>query len=318
MSVNDYFNRDIRLRHLRLLVAIDEAGRLTHAARLLHVTQPALSKTLAEIEQSLGMRLFERTPRGLTPTAQGTTLVRAARAALAELERAGVELRQPPGAIAQRLLTLGVMPTTGWTVAAEAVARLREVRPEATVRFVEGITSVLLPQLVAGRLDLILGARLRASLPEGVEDVPLYDDPMRMVVASGHPVARLRAPRWERLLNLPWVLPPAGHPIRIAFERSLRGLGRPVPAVIVEALTADTVVALVESMRAVALTSGRLAARLEARGSAREVAPELADALGISLGVTVFAATSSLRDPAIAALVRCLREVPAAGPPRRR
>lgn len=311
MSLNDYFTRDIRLRHLRLLVAIDEAGRLTRAARLLHVTQPALSKALSEIERSLGLSLFDRTPSGLTPTAHGATLVRAARAALAELERAGAELRQPPGSAALRMLEVGVMPTAGRTLAAGAVARLRELHPELTVRLVEGPTGTLLPQLVAGRLDLILGARLRTTPPDGVNSLPLHDDPMRLIVAPKHPLSRLRAPRWERLAAVPWVLPPAGHPIRIAFDRALRRLGWPSPTVIVEALPSDTVVALVEEMGAIALTSGRLAALLEARGTVREIAPAVADALSISLAVTVFAAPASLQDPAIEALVRCLRDASA-------
>lgn len=311
MSVNDYFSRDIRLRHLKLLVAIDEAGRLTRAARLLHVTQPALSKMLSEIERSLGTTLFERTPQGMTPTPHGATLVRAARAALAEIDRAGAELRRPAGAETLRLLAMGVMPTSGWSLGAEAVARLRTEQPEVSVRFVDGPTGVLLPQLVAGRIDLILGARLRTALPDGVEALPLHDDPMRLVVAPRHPLARLRAPGWERLAAVPWILQPTGHPTRIAFDRALRRLGRTAPPVIVEALAADTVLALLETMGAVALTSGRLAAQMEARGLVRQVAPSVAEALSISLAVTVFVAPDSLRDPAIAALVRCLRDASA-------
>lgn len=316
MSITDYINRDIRLRHLRLLVAIDDAGRLTRAARLLHVTQPALSKALAEIERSVGMPLFERTPRGLSPTAAGTTLIRAARAALGEIERAGDELRQPSD-VAMRVLNVGMMPTSGWTLGADAIARLQALRPSTTVRVIDGPTGMLLQQLVAGRLDLILGARVRATFPEGVESVPLYDDAMRLIVAPGHPLARQRAPDWTRAIAAPWVLMPTGHPTRTAFDRALRRLGWPAPPVVVEALSADVVVALVDSLGAVALTSGRLAARLEARGAVRSVAPALADALAIPLQVTAFAAPSYEADPDVAALVRCLREVSTAPRPRR-
>jgi hypothetical protein len=88
--------------------------------------------------------------------------------------------------------------------------------------------------------------------------------------------------------------------------------------VIVEALSADTVVALLESLGAITLTLARLAARLEAQGMAREVAPAVSDALAITLPVTVFAATSYSADPAVAALVRCLRESASEGRPPRR
>ena len=244
MSVRDYFARDVRLRHLRLLVAIDDAGRLTRAARLLHVTQPALSKALAEIERAIGAPLFERTPQGLAATPAGATLVRAARAALAELERAGAELQRPVGEAA-RTLTLGVMPTAGWTMLGDAVARLHAAHPAITVRLSDAPTGLLLPQLVAGRLDLILGARLRSPVPEGIESVPLYDDSMRLVAMPRPPLGRLRSVGWDRAAAVPWVLPPSGHPTRVAFDRALRRQGWAPPATVVEALSYDAVMAMI-------------------------------------------------------------------------
>lgn len=307
MSIREYFSRDMRLRHLRLLVAIDDAGRLTRAARLLHVTQPALSKALAEIERSIGSALFERTPKGLTPTPAGSTLLRAARAALAELERAGVELQRPADAGA-RMLLVGAMPTAGWTLLSEAVARLRTAYPEATLRVSDGPTGILLPQLVAGRLDLVLGARLRPALPEGIESVPLYEDSMRLVVAPRHPLVRSRTIKWDRLALVPWVLYPTGHPTRIAFDRAVQRNGWKPPTTFVEALSSDTVVAMAESLNAIALIPGRLEARLRAKRLVREIAPDIADALAIPLHVTAFAASSFHADPIVLGLVRCLRE----------
>lgn len=308
MSIRDYFDRDVRLRHLRLLVAIDDAGRLTRAAQLLHVTQPALSKALAEIERSIGSPLFERTPHGLTATPAGATLVRAARAALAELERAGLELQRPAHAAA-RVLVVGAMPTAGWSLLSDAVARWRMVHPSATVRVVDGPTGALLPQLVAGRLDLILGARLRPAVPQGIEGLALYEDSMRLVTAPRHPFARVQSLGWERAVTVPWVVPPEGHPVRVAFDRALRRQGWPAPGLMIEALSADSVLAMVESLDAIGLTPGRFAARLKARGLVREVAPELADALSISLNVTAFVASTHHDDPMVESLVRCLREV---------
>jgi DNA-binding transcriptional LysR family regulator len=325
MSVRDYFARDVRLRHLRLLVAIDDAGRLTRAARLLHVTQPALSKALAEIERAIGAPLFERTPQGLAATPAGATLVRAARAALAELERAGAELQRPVGEAA-RTLTLGVMPTAGWTMLGDAVARLHAAHPAITVRLSDAPTGLLLPQLVAGRLDLILGARLRSPVPEGIESVPLYDDSMRLVAMPRHPLGRLRSVGWDRAAAVPWVLPPSGHPTRVAFDRALRRQGWAPPATVVEALSYDAVMAMIEALGAIALTPGRLAARLQHLGLVREIGGELADTLASPLHVTAFAAASYHADPVLVATMRCLREASqqppaarprAAGRPRR-
>lgn len=307
MSVRDYFARGIRLRHLRLLVAIDDAGRLTRAARLLHVTQPALSKALAEVERSIGSALFERTPQGLVPTQAGATLVRAARAALAEIEHASVELQRPADA-AVRTLNVGVMPTAGATLLADALALLHAARPATLVRLAEAPTGVLMPQLVAGRLDLILGARARPTVPDGIETMPLYEDSMRLFTAPRHPLGRLRTVTWERLAAVPWVLPPGGHPIRVLFDRALRRSGWQPPRRVVEALPSDTAVAIVEALGAIGLTPARLAARLESKGLIREIAPDIADTLAIALNVTAFASGTCRSDAAIVALVRCLQE----------
>ena len=112
ISVRAYFGRDAKLRHLRLLVAIEDAGQLSKAAALLHITQPALSKALSEIERSIGHPLFDRGPRGLVPNTRGAALIRAARNVLGELDRVSVELRDlvdRPG----RVLMVGAMPTAG-------------------------------------------------------------------------------------------------------------------------------------------------------------------------------------------------------------
>src|SRR3954451_1495584 len=82
----------LKLRHLQLLVALDEARNLNRAAQSLGITQPAASKLLAEIERMLGGPVFDRRPRGVEPNAHGEVLVRRARAVLVELEQAGAEL----------------------------------------------------------------------------------------------------------------------------------------------------------------------------------------------------------------------------------
>lgn len=307
MSVREYFGRDVRLRHLRLLVAIDDAGRLTQAARLLHITQPALSKALAEIERSIGLSLFDRTPQGLSATPAGAKFVRAARAALAEIERASIELQWPADA-ARRVLVVGAMPTTGWMLLADAVARFRMAHPAITVRVVDGTTGALLPQLVAGRVDLVVGARLRAAVPDGIEAIPLYDEVMQLVAAPRHPLVRARSVTWERIAAMPWVLPPVGNPIRLAFDHALRRNEWPAPEQVVEALASDTALALIESLQAVGLMPGRLAARLAARGWVRQVAPTLSRSLAIPVPLIVFAASRWHTDQIVLEMVRCLRE----------
>lgn len=104
--------------------------------------------------------------------------------------------------------------------------------PSLTVRIVDGQTGALLSLLVSERIHLILGGRLRPAVPEGVQALGLYDDPMQLVVSRRHPLARAANPSWARCVASPWVLPPVGHPVRSSFDRARRSrqAARPVPA----------------------------------------------------------------------------------------
>lgn len=312
MSVRDYFSRDIRLRHLRLLVAIDDAGRLARVARMLNVTQPALSKVLAEIERSIGEPLFERTPQGLVANRAGAALVRAARGALAELERASAELLGDQRADARTLL-VGAMPTSPLAFLGRAIERLGRRMPDVNVRVVDGQTGQLLSQLVAGRLHLVAGARVRATIPDGIQAIDLFEDPLQLVAGPGHPLLRRRAPTWDECIAHPWVLPPPGNPTRAAFDRALRAHRLAPPQRIVEALSTDVVVAMLAEGGALNLMPRRLAAALRERGLARVVGGGHAQRLDLRYAIAAFVNAERRDDDAVRAMIECLGEVAAPG-----
>ena len=85
--IDRVFRSNVKLRHLQLLVAIDEFRHIGRAAEFLSVTQPAISKTLAELEKLFGFALFDRSTRGTQPTPYGETVIRFARSVLADYER---------------------------------------------------------------------------------------------------------------------------------------------------------------------------------------------------------------------------------------
>uniref|UniRef100_UPI003F496BCE LysR family transcriptional regulator n=1 Tax=Cupriavidus necator TaxID=106590 RepID=UPI003F496BCE len=308
MSVRDYFSRDVRLRHLRLVVALDDAGQLTKAARNLHVTQPALSKALTGIEQLIGQQLFQRTPKGLITTQAGAAFVRAARAALQQLESAGGEI-EDLNAAKSRTVVIGVMPTATMTSVAAAAERLLRCDPQLTIRVVEGGTPMLLPQLADGRLDLVVGSHMRPALPDGVDAIRLYDDLMQPVVSRRHPLARMARPSWGDLVQWPWVLPPTGHNIRILFERALRLSGLSRPASIVEGMPMDLVLAMLESAKAVNLMPGRLAGQLQAGGTVAKVRGKLGEMLDISVPVGIFIREGEDRYGPVDAFIECMHAV---------
>jgi DNA-binding transcriptional LysR family regulator len=306
ISVRAYFGRDAKLRHLRLLVAIEDAGQLSKAAALLHITQPALSKALSEIERSIGHPLFDRGPRGLVPNARGAALIRAARNVLGELDRVSVELRDlvdRPG----RVLMVGAMPTAGLGFLGRAIALLHQRDPGLTVRVTDGITEALVSQLVVGRLQMVVGARLRESMPQQVQAHWLFDDPMVLVVGVGHPLARRKAPDWAACLQHPWVLPSPGHPLRQAFDAAVRRAGLPPPVHTFEGLEIGLVLALLAQAQALNLMPARLAGQLQAEGRLRVLGGPCAGMIGMHLATTAF--VQARPEPEVAALLDCLRRV---------
>lgn len=287
MSIHDYFGRDIRLRHLRVLVAIDDHGQLTRAAKALHITQPALSKALGEIERAVGEPLFERNLRGMVATRAGAAVLRAARTTLAELERAGAEL-QGLRQSGDQSLAVGVMPTVAMTLLAPALVSMLARADAPAVHVVDGPTLQLLPQLAAGRLHVVLGAQVRAVLPDGIQGIELPEDPLVFVVAARHPLARKARPSWEECVALPWVLPPRGNNVRAVLEQRLRAQGMALPKQVVEAQSVDVIVALLEQAGAASFVPARLAGELQQRGVAQMLGGGHAQRVGMALTLSLF------------------------------
>lgn len=308
MTAKRYLSRDVKLRHFRLLVALDEARQLSKVARMMHITQPAVSKTLAEIEASVGSRLFDRTPQGLLPTPGGMALIRSARDVLAELDRAGAEMEQLTRG-QSRSLVIGAMPSAALSVLAPALALLRRAEPALVLRVSEGVTEDLLTQLVAGRLDVALGARFRPSLPEGLTAHALYADPLVFVAGPRHSAALRESITWDELAALPWILTPPTHPLRAGFERALRHRGMVAPSRVIDSSMMDLTLGLVAEGEAVAFMAQRQANYLQRLGLVRIVAAEHAKALDLDLKVTLFTQTGTGPRADIRCLLDCLEQV---------
>ena len=132
MDIDRVLRSNIKLRHLQLVIALDEFRHLGKTAEFLSVTQPAVSKMLGEVEQMLGVSLFQRSTRGTQPTVAGRSLVRFARSVLAEYERTRDEIAALESGAAGRT-RVGAMVVATPTLVAPAVARLKDRAPGATV-----------------------------------------------------------------------------------------------------------------------------------------------------------------------------------------
>lgn len=251
-SSPDYLVRRLRLRHLELLVALADAGTMRAAATRLHLSQPALSKMLAEIEVGFEARLFERSPQGLAANALGDAVVYRARVILGELARGKDEVDALRTG-AKGVLRLGSLSVTA--AVPQAVVRLRRRLPGARVQIQEGRVRDLVRKLLDGELDCVFGAitpeLLTSDLLPLLRPEVLLEDELCVLCSSDHPLARSRRLRWADLQAAPWVAPPKDTLVRQALMTAFlnEGLEPPEPAIeVVSSVTLGSVLRLDASL----------------------------------------------------------------------
>ncbi len=179
----------IKFRHLQCFLAVAQHGSLQKASGALAITQPAVSKTLKELEALLAVRLFERGRRGAVLTAVGETFARHAAASVAAL-REGVASVHPAHGPVRALVTLGVLPTVAPRL---MPALLRQLDASSAGRAISlrlhtGANPTLLAQLRQGELDLVIGRFAEPAHMRGLTFEHLHADPLVLAVRPGHPL----------------------------------------------------------------------------------------------------------------------------------
>src|SRR5262245_49555137 len=228
MPASDRVGRRIKLHDLHVLMAVSQAGSMGKAARVLNTTQPAVSRSIAEIESILGVRLLDRSPRGIETTAYGRALLDCGIAVFDELSQGlkNVAFLADPTVGEIRIggndaIIGGLLPTV--------FGRLR--RKYAGISIHVRNISVLAEQYRALRerkIDLILG-RLPQKLEDGFVAETLFYDPAFVVAGSKNSWARRRRIEFSELVNEPWAVPPADTLVGSIFADAFRAKGIAYP-----------------------------------------------------------------------------------------
>jgi len=218
----------LRLKQLRLLIALDEFGSLHKAAESISITQPGATKALHEIESTLGSSLFERTSKGLEANDLGRCVIRYARLIhtdLAHLREEMIGILQGHGGRLSVGVIMGAVPAL-----VEALSKLRRKQPELSVEVVEDTSARLLRLLDQGRLDVAI-CRTSVSRRPAAYDTRSREQEMLVVVAHPqHAFAQRAELTLEDLAHSRWVVFPVNMPMRQTLEREFResGLGFPL------------------------------------------------------------------------------------------
>ena len=169
-----------------------EAGSIRGAAKKLGVTQPALTKTLRNLETRLGAPLMLRSVGGVTPTQYGRALIPRATLITEEFLRASEELSQMSGHRGG-YVTIGISPVVSLFLGASALSRLWQHHPLANIHIVHGQYEYLVAGIQEGKLDFSMGPIPRASIDKRITIEPLFQHAIVPVVRQGHSLAKSRS-----------------------------------------------------------------------------------------------------------------------------
>jgi DNA-binding transcriptional LysR family regulator len=209
------------LRQLAALVAVADHGSFSAAARALHTVQSNVSAHVARLERELAVPLIDRS-RG-RPTAEGELVVDRARRIQRELEGIAADLAALEAEV-QGEARVGVIGTTARWLVPQLLPAVQSAHPRIRAVVVEASTTTLVPQLVAGQLDLAV-VNLPVGDPE-VDTVLLFDEDLVLLTSLTHPLATFDEVRLEDLAPHPLLLPPHGTALRddLEAEAARRGV----------------------------------------------------------------------------------------------
>jgi DNA-binding transcriptional LysR family regulator len=204
----EHISRRLKLRQLNVLLAVVRAGSMAKAAEQLAISQPVVSKAIADLENTLGVRLLDRGPRGVEPTLYGSALIKRSAAVLNDL-RASVEeldfLSDPTAGE----LRIGSSESVAAGMLCPIIDRLTRQHPRLTfeVTLGGGLSDLQDRELRAHNIDLIIG-RLPRQIPEDMAAEVLYHEKVFVVAGPMNRWSRRRKIALAELIDETWCLPP--------------------------------------------------------------------------------------------------------------
>ncbi|MBX3664224.1 MAG: LysR family transcriptional regulator [Burkholderiales bacterium] len=291
-----------------MLELLGDTGTVRKTAELLHLSEPAVSQMLKNVEEAFGGPLFSRTRRRLVPNSRFGVLLRRIRSALGELRAVGSELAQ--SGVAQPRLRFGASLHLLTHLFAPAVGRLRLDHPNWRFNLQEGSMHVLLNDLAEGKLDCVGGRMLpRKSTAFKMSEFdfwPVYGGELCLVVSADHPLARRRRVALAELLREDWALSIADGRSRQLLQDAFLKAGFELPEPVVECRPFHVNLAMASQSRLITVAMRAEALRGQRLGTHR-ILPVDVEISGPPMAI--FFRKSALNDPVIAAARDMLREV---------
>jgi DNA-binding transcriptional LysR family regulator len=223
----------LKTRQLLLLVALAEEGNIHRASEVLNMTQPAASKLLKDLEDVLGVSLFDRLPRGMRATAYGEAMIRHARVALSSLNQAHDEVQAlKAGRFGQ--VSVGAITTPGIMLLPQAIAQVKQTHPTLRVRLEVETSDVLMERMAQGKMDILVARLFAQHDKTALRFEAMAEEPAVAVVRPGHPLLSVDKLTLRDLAAWGWIVPPEGSVLRHRFDLMFREEGLDAPQNLIE------------------------------------------------------------------------------------
>lgn len=226
----------LKLRHLRVVAAIGEFSNIRAAAEYLGISQPAVSRTLKELEDDIGLQLVHRTNRGVVLNEYGEALRRNARQVLSQVRRTSEELSDLSSGFGGHL-RIGVLTANVSPLASRVIGQLFEEHPGSTVAVVEGSNDVLMPSLIQGDLDVIVGRLPNSYNRKFVTQEALYVEKEVFIARAGHPLLDVADLGLADTVNWKWILPRPETEMRQRIDAAFHAEGLELPNCVLESVS---------------------------------------------------------------------------------
>jgi DNA-binding transcriptional LysR family regulator len=242
---NWFLKARLKTRQLLLLIALDDYRNIHRAADELHMTQPAASKQIKDLEEMLDVKLFERLPRGMEPTIYGETMIRHARMALTSLALAHDDIVTLKAGLTGQV-EVGVIMTPAMALLPRAIARVKEEAPLLRIGVQLETSNLLLDKLQHGTLDFMIGRIFDTGDTSGLIYEELTEEPACAVVRPGHPLLERKNLTLQDIAPLPWIVPPHGSILRYRFDMMFRRASLEPPSNVVDTTAMLMITALLQ------------------------------------------------------------------------
>ena len=259
------FQQGITLRHLRALVALSDLKLIARVSEAIGVTQPAVSKQIAELEKIVGAPVVTRDRNRLYLTPIGARLAEHARQALGQLDRAAFDIEAMTSGVSGSV-AVGVVSSVAPTLLPSTISLFKRSTPQANVSVSEGHFVELMPQLEAGALDLLIARVWQPQELAGIDQMPLFSEPVVVVAGRDHQLAQEAAVKWADVANFPWILPKPNSVARQAVDALFAANGLSTPTNTVSSLSLALNTELLRAMPVLGLLPQRLAQTQAGRG----------------------------------------------------